>query len=158
MSPSRSTESLAWWKSCQIWASRSTGWLTRPASMLNATSSPTVRSAGDDQLGSEIQNARHDDLVDELHAVAGVVAEPQDPEARRHIAGELLFPASLHLRLDRHRLEGLDPGDALHQKRLVLRAAPELLVEQLAKQRRRAGGNPDVERKSGKHDAVNSGE
>jgi hypothetical protein len=41
-SPSRAIEMRAWWKSCQIAAMRSTGELTRPAKMLNATSSPTV--------------------------------------------------------------------------------------------------------------------
>src|SRR5215470_18031215 len=43
MSPSRCTEMRTCWKSCQSWARRSTGEATRPASMLNATSSPTVR-------------------------------------------------------------------------------------------------------------------
>src|ERR1700722_4258399 len=110
------------------------------------------QAAGDDQLSSEIQNASHNDLVDELRAVAGGMAKPQDPEARRHVAGELLFPASLHLRLDRHRLEGLDPSDALHQKGLVLRAAPELLVEQPTKMWRRPDRNPHIERESSKDD------
>ena len=65
------------------------------------------------------------------------IAEADDAEARGDIAGELLFPAALHLRLDRHRLERLDAGDALDQKSLVLGAAREFLVEPLAKQRRR---------------------
>ncbi|OIQ74172.1 hypothetical protein GALL_441820 [mine drainage metagenome] len=108
--------------------------------------------AGDDQSGTEIQNGGRNDLVDELHAVAGRVAEPQDPEARRHIAGELLFPASLHLRFDRHRLEGLDPGDAFHQKGLALGAALEFFVEQPAKPRCHPGRNPHVERESSKDD------
>ena len=64
------------------------------------------------------------------------VAEAEDPEAGRDIAGELLLPAPLHLRLDRHRLERLDAGDALDQERLVLGAALELLVEPPAEQRR----------------------
>ena len=58
-------------------------------------------------------------------------------EAGRDVARELLLPAALHLRLDRHRLERLDAGDALDQEGLVLRAAPELLVEPAAEQRRR---------------------
>jgi hypothetical protein len=44
MSPSRSIDRRACWKSCQSWASRSTGELTRPDSMLKATSWPTLRS------------------------------------------------------------------------------------------------------------------
>ena len=58
MSPSRATDSRAWWKSCHICARRSTGALTRPAKMLKATSSPTVRLAVDDQLGAEIEDRR----------------------------------------------------------------------------------------------------
>ena len=60
-------------------------------------------------------------------------------EAGGDVAGELLLPAALHLRLDRHRLQRLDAGDALDQEGLVLRAAPELLVEPPAEQRRRPG-------------------
>ena len=47
----------------------------------------------------------------------------------RDIGGELLLPAPLHLRLDRHRLQRLDAGDAFDQEGLVLGAAVELLVE-----------------------------
>ena len=66
-----------------------------------------------------------------------VLPRLSDPEAGADIAGELLFPAPLHLRLDRHRLERLDAGDALDQKRLVLGAALEFLVEPAPEQRRR---------------------
>ena len=55
-------------------------------------------------------------LLSELHAVAGVIAKPQDLEARRHIAGKLLLPASLHVRLDPHGFEGLDPRDGLQNE------------------------------------------
>ena len=44
--------------------------------------------AGNDQAGSEIQNARHDGKGDRLHIVAGGIAEPQDTKARGHIAGK----------------------------------------------------------------------
>ena len=60
-------------------------------------------------------------------------------EARLHVAGELLLPAPLHLRLDRHRLQRLDAGDAFDQEGLVLGAAVELLVEPPPEDRRHAG-------------------
>ena len=94
--------------------------------------------AVDDQPGAEIQRRGGDQLADELHRLARGIAEADDPEARRDIAGELLLPAALHLRLDRHRLERLDAGDALDQEGLVLGAAAEFLVEPAAEQRRRA--------------------
>ena len=90
----------------------------------------------DDQLGAEIQDARGGDLADELHDLACGVAEAQNPEAGSDVAGKLLFPAALHLRLDRHGLECLDAGDALDQERLVLRAALEFLGQPLPEQRR----------------------
>ena len=97
--------------------------------MLKATSSPTVSVAVDHQLGAEVEDGRGDQLADELDGLAGRVAEAEHAEAGCNIAGELLLPAPLHLRLDRHRLQGLDAGDALDQEGLVLGAALELLVE-----------------------------
>ena len=85
-------------------------------------------------------------LLTRLHHLARGVAEAQDPEARGNIAGELLFPAALHLRLDRHGLERLDPGHALDQEGLVLGATPEFLIEPPPEQRRRSRRNRDVER------------
>ena len=79
MSPRRSIESRAWWKSCHIWARRSTGWLTRPAKMLKATSSPTVQVAVDHQLGAEVQDRRRHQLADQLDRVAGGVAQAERP-------------------------------------------------------------------------------
>ena len=64
----------------------------------------------------------------------------------------MLFPAALHLRFDRHGLERLNPGHALDQKGLVLGAARELVVEPLAKQRRRRRRNADIERERTEHD------
>ncbi len=58
----------------------------------------------------------------------------------------------MHLRLDRHRLEGLDRADALHQKSLVFRTAIELLLKPLAKNGCDAGRDHDVERKRSDHD------
>ncbi len=108
--------------------------------------------AVDHQLGAAIEDAGGDQLADELHHLARRVAEAQDPEARRHVAGELFFPAALHLRLDRHRLERLDPGHALDQKGLVFGAAPEFFVQPPAEQRRRPCRDRDIERKGVEHD------
>ena len=74
------------------------------------------------------------------------IAEAQDPKACGHVAGELLFPAALHLRLDRHGLERLDSGHALDQEGLVLGATPEFLVEPPPEQRRRSRRDRDIER------------
>ena len=76
----------------------------------------------------------------------------QDPEARGHVAGELLFPAALHLRLDRHGLERFDPRHALDQKCLVLGATLKFLVQPPPKQRRRSGRNRDIERERAEDD------
>src|SRR5215470_8885360 len=152
MSPSRATDRRAWWKSCQIWASRSTGALTRPASRLKATSSPTDRPPSITRR-AEIEDAAGGDLADELHQLARAVAEVLHAEARADVAGELLLPAALHLRLDRHRLERLDAGHALDQEGLVLGAAAEFLVEPAAEERRRGGRDRDIERQRAEHDA-----
>ena len=96
------------------------------------------QAAFDDQLGAEIEDAGGDDLADELHHLARGVAEAQDPEASGHVPGELLFPAALHLGLDRHGLERLDPGNALDQKGLVLGAA----LEFSSSRRRNSGVTP----------------
>ena len=106
------------------------------------------QAAVDDQLGAEIKDARGDDLADQLHHLACGVAEAQDPEAGGHVTGELLFPSPLHLRLDRHCLERLDPGDALDQERLVLRAALEFLGQPPPEQRRHPHRDRDVERET----------
>ena len=110
------------------------------------------QAAVDHQLGAEIKQAGRDDLADQLHRLARGVAEAQHPEARGDIAGELLLPAALHLRLDRHGLERLDPGHALDQEGLVLGAAPEFLVEPPPEQRRRPRRDRDVERERAEHD------
>src|SRR3954454_24207426 len=106
----------------------------------------------DHQPGSDIENGGSDDLTDELHQLACRVAEAGDTEARRDIPGELLFPATLHLRLDRHRLQRFDAADALDQEGLVLGATAEFLVQPAAKQRRRHGRDRDVERERCEHD------
>jgi hypothetical protein len=110
------------------------------------------QAAVDDELGTEIEEAGSDDLADKLHHLARGVAETQHPEARRHVTGELFFPATLHLRLDRHGLERLDAGHALDQKSLVLGAALEFLVQPPPEQRRRRRRDRDVERERAEHD------
>src|SRR5215475_2083790 len=138
ISPSRATVRRAWWKSCQIWASRSTGALTRPANILKATNSPTERLPSMTSLAPKNRTPAVTSLH-ELYRLARHVAEAEHPEARSDVASELLLPAALHLRLDRHGFERLDAGHAFHQKGLVLGAARKLLVEPPPEQRRRAG-------------------
>ena len=104
------------------------------------------KAAFDDQLGAEIKDAGGDDLADELHHLARGIAEAQDAKTRGHVTGELFLPSALHLRLDRHGLERLDPGDALDQEGLVLGAALEFLIQPLPEQRRHRRGDPDIER------------
>src|SRR5947209_19613371 len=81
----------------------------------------------DDKPCSKIEHAGCHQLAHELHDLACRVAEAEHPEARGNIARKLLLPATLHLRLDRHRLERLDAGHALDQKGLVLGPALELV-------------------------------
>jgi hypothetical protein len=64
-------------------------------------------------------------------------------KTRADIARQLFLPPALHLWFNRHRPEGFDAGDALHQEGLVLRTALELLIKPLAEDRsnrRRYGG------------------
>ena len=84
-------------------------------------------------------------LLIELHRLARGIAEAQNPEARGHVTGELFFPAALHLRLDRHGLERLDPGHALDQEGLVLRSALEFFLQPPPEQRRRSRRDRDIE-------------
>ena len=52
------------------------------------------------------------------------------------VARELFLPALLHLRLDRHRLQGFDASQALDEERLVFRTTIELLFEAAPEDRR----------------------
>ncbi len=104
-----------------------------------------------DQPRTEKEHRSGHQLVDELDELAGRVGEAQHAEARGHIGGKLIFPATLHLRLDRHGLQRLDAPDRLDQEGLVLGATPELLVESAAKQRRRERRDADVEGKRSQH-------
>src|SRR5947207_4375511 len=56
--------------------------------------------------------------------------------------------SDLHLRLDRHRLQGLDAGEALDQERLVDGAALELLLHPRLQRRRDPDRDSGVDRKS----------
>src|ERR1700761_807691 len=93
----------------------------------------------DHQLRSEIEDRRAGQLADELHGLACGVAKAQDAVGRRNICGELLFPASFHLRFDRLCLERLDARHALDKKRLVLSATLEFFIETTPEYRRRRG-------------------
>src|SRR6476646_9828446 len=86
-------------------------------------------TAVDDQLGTEIKDCCDDKFIDDLHRLAGRVAQADDPEARRHIAGKLLFPAALHLWLYSHGFKWLHPSDTLYQECLVLRTSLEFFIE-----------------------------
>src|SRR5208283_3105375 len=103
------------------------------------------------QLGAEIKDPGGDQLADQLDGLARRIAEAEDPKARGDVAGELLFPAALHLRLDGHGLERLNACYALDQKGLVLGAAYEFLVKPLPEKRRRSHRDADVERNGAKH-------
>ena len=70
------------------------------------------------------------------------------PEAGRDIAGQLLLPAPLHLRFNRHRLERLDTVDRLDQEGLIFSTTVELVFEALSQDRRYPGRKDDVERES----------
>src|SRR6266436_987502 len=86
-------------------------------------------AALDNELGAKVEYAGDHHFVNELDGLAGRVAKADDAEARGHVSGELLLPATLHLRLDRHGLQRLNASDALDQEGLVLRAAPKFLIE-----------------------------
>src|SRR5216684_6065594 len=113
---------------------------------------PDGEAAVNDELCPVEQDCGGNQLADELHGLARRVAEADHAEARRHVTGELLLPAALHLRFHRHRLERLDPGHALDQECLVLGAAPEFFVKTRAEKRRRSRRNRNVERKRAEHD------
>src|SRR5271169_1849459 len=151
MSPSRSIDSRTCWKSCHNCARRSTGAESCAAIMLNATSSPTVSWFSMTSLAPKNRIRTVSSL---LIRVALCVAKAPRPTTRKaaDIAGDLLLPAQLQHRLERHRLDGLDPGDRLDQKGLVLGIALELLVEPGAEDRGDAEAQHDVERQGGRDD------
>ena len=114
--------------------------------MLNATSEPTVSVARDHRLGAKIEDRDRGQLRHELDQMAAPIGELGHIEADAGIAREQLLPAVAHLRLDRHRFERADAGDAFDQEGLVFRAAPEFLFEQVAQRRRDEHRDRDIER------------
>src|SRR5262249_37472353 len=82
-----------------------------------------------DELCPEEQNEHRHCLIDQGGALRRKGAKADNAKRRRDISGELLLPAQLQSRLERHRLESLDPSDRLNEKGLVLSTALELLVE-----------------------------
>src|SRR6266702_3586651 len=83
----------------------------------------------DDELGAEEQDGDGNQLAHELDGLARHIAETEDAEAGRHIGGELLVPATLHLWFDSHGLQRLDAGDAFDEESLVLGPALKFFVE-----------------------------
>jgi hypothetical protein len=108
--------------------------------------------AVDHQHGAEIERRRGADLVDELGGLARDVAEVGDLEAGGDVARELLFPAAVHFRLNRHGLERLDAVDRFDQEGLVFGAPRELLIEPAAQHRGHQQRQHDVARDRGEHD------
>ena len=74
LGPSRSIEMRNCWKSCHICASRSTGWLTWPASMLKATSCPMVRTPS---ITSEAPS--HNMAAIDSRLISATLCEPAVP-------------------------------------------------------------------------------
>ena len=111
----------------------------------------------DDELGAEEQDGNGDQLVHELDGLARHVAETEDAKAGRHIGGELLVPATLHLRLDSHGLQRLDAGDAFDEESLVLGPALKFFVEASTEKRRRTRRDPDIEGKGAQNDQSQPG-
>ena len=106
----------------------------------------------DDELGAEEQDGDGNQLAHELDGLARHIAETEDAEAGRHIGGELLVPATLHLWFDSHGLQRLDAGDALDEEGLIFCSALKFFVEASAEKRRRTRRDPDVEGKCAKND------
>lgn len=75
-------------------------------------------------------------FTDQRNAFVGEGGKRVRPKTRRHISGLLVVPAAGHLGLDRHGFQGVDAVDGLDQKRLILRAAIEFLVQPRAQERR----------------------
>ena len=92
--------------------------------------------ASDDGLGAEVEDRRRDELAQQLDRLAANIAEGEDAEASANIAGELLLPAPLHLRLDRHGLQRLDARERFDEEGLILCPAIELFLQTGAEERR----------------------
>ena len=104
------------------------------------------------QLCPEKENGDGNQMVHELYGLARDIAEADDAEACRNVAGKLLLPTPVHLRLHRQRLQRLDTGDALHQERLVLGAPTKLFIQPSAEQRGGDCRNAEIERKRAEND------
>ena len=87
-----------------------------------------AKAAVNYQFGANIQGHRSSDLADQLNALTGDIAEIGDAEAGGDISRQLFLPSSLHLRLNRHRFERFNAGDAFHQEGLVFCAASKFLI------------------------------
>jgi hypothetical protein len=65
-------------------------------------------AAVDHEMRAEEQDRRVGKAADELHGLARRICQGGESECGGRVSGELLFPPALHLRFDRHGLEGLD--------------------------------------------------
>ena len=108
--------------------------------------------AVDDELGAKEKDGGGDEVAHELDNLRRDIAEAGDTKARGDVGGQLFLPATLHLRLDRQRLQGLDAGDALNEEGLVFRPAPKFFIQPLAEQRRSRRRNCDIEGEGSEHD------
>src|SRR5262249_15665335 len=140
------------WKSCQICAMRSTGWATRAASMLNATSSPTVMSPAITAFAPKYSVKTMVALLMNWTTWVPIIAERLGSEARPHITRHLLFPTLPPLRFARHRLDRLRGAHRFDQECLVVCAAPELLIKPTPEDRRHDHADQNVERQGCEYD------
>ena len=89
-----------------------------------------------DEPGSGEKRKHRRGLVEQAGCLRRDIAEHCGAERGPDIGGKLLFPFSLHERLDSHRLDGLDACDAFDEEGLVRRAVMEFLFQTLAEERR----------------------
>jgi len=92
------------------------------------------------------------DLIDQTGDLAGDIAEVGSLETRMNVAGQLFFPAVLHLGFDGHRLERLDAIHRLDQEGLIFRTTVEFLVDAGAQDRRDEHRQQDVSRHRAQND------
>ena len=106
----------------------------------------------DHEGGAPPHDDRRHQLADQGHATAGQHADVIRRQARRHIAGQLLFPLLLPARFHGHGLERIDAADGFDQERLVFRAAVEFVVQSAPQHGREQHRQGRVDGNRGQHD------
>ena len=91
-------------------------------------------------------------LIEQVDCLRRHIAERCGAKRGSDISRELLFPFSLHERLDRHRFDGLDARDALDEEGLVDRAVMKFLFQAGAEEGRYRNRQDGVKRQGGHHD------